>query len=454
MSDWKSPWVDPHWCLAVDLYEISMAAGYWEAEMFFPATFEMSFRHMPPNRGFLVACGIETVLHYITNLRFDDAAIAYLRSVPNFARLPEGFWDYLRHFQFTGRVRAVPEGTLVFPHEPVLVVTAPLPEAQILESFVLAVLNFQTMVATKAARVVQAARGRGVVEFGLRRAHSPEAGFWAARAAYVGGCIGTSNLQAGFAFGIPVSGTMAHSWVLAHTSEEEAFRHFQRLFPEHTILLIDTFDTLEGARKAVRLGIPFRAVRVDSGNLADLTREVRRILDEAGLRDVKIILSGDLNEYIIDELLTAGVPADLFGVGTDLVTSKDAPAMTGNYKLVEWQSGRTRHPRMKTSPGKQTLPGRKQVYRFAGPDGRWTHDVIALEDEPIEGGMPLLRTYIEKGAWVAELPSLSETQRYVRDQLERLPEPYRRLRDPAVYPVHLSPGLTELVERLREGKPV
>ncbi len=448
MSGHMAPWADPHWSLAVDLYEISMVAGYWHGGMTFPATFELTFRHMPPNRGYLIACGIETALRYIQSLRFDETAIGYLRTVPAFAHLPEAFWDYLRAFRFTGTVWAVPEGTIVFAHEPVIVVHAPLPEAQILETFLLSVVNFQTMVATKAARIVEAARGRGVVEFGLRRAHSPEAGFWAARAAYVGGCIGTSNLQAGYAFHIPVYGTMAHSWVLAHRDEVDAFRHFHALFPENTILLVDTFDPLEGVRNAIAAGVPMRAIRLDSGDLAELTRQARQLLDAAGRSEVKIILSGDLNEYIIDALLQAGVPVDLFGVGTELVTSRDAPAMTGVYKLVAWEKDGTPIPRMKTSPGKLTLPGRKQIYRFQDDRGMYHHDVLALADESVPGGQPLLRTYIEQGQWVASFRPLPEVQQYVREQLNRLPAAVRRLRNPASYSVEWSAGVQDLVHQL------
>ncbi|HSP05629.1 MAG TPA: nicotinate phosphoribosyltransferase, partial [Acidobacteriota bacterium] len=346
--------------LLTDLYQLTMAAAYFESRRNEPAVFELSFRRMPLNRSFLVAAGLEQALYYITSLRFTAEDIAYLRSLEPFRNIDSAFFDYLADFRFTGDVWAVPEGTPVFPAEPVLQVRAPLIEAQVLETYLLAVLNTQTMVATKGARIVRAARGRGVVDFGTRRAHGPQAGLYAARAAYIGGCMGTSNVLAGKQLGIPLYGTAAHSFVMAFPSELEAFRLYYQVFPQSTVLLIDTYDTLEAAKKVKDVGPDVRGVRIDSGNLLDLSVKVRRILDGTGMQHVKIFLSGDLNEYKIEELLEQGAPADFFGVGTELVTSYDDPALSGVYKLVEASD----RPVMKISPGKISYPGRKQVYRF------------------------------------------------------------------------------------------
>ena len=444
----KPVWVDPHWPLSTDLYEISMTIGYWAYEMFFPATFELSFRHLPEHRGYLIAAGIETAIEYCLQLHFDDDSIEYLASLPAFQQVPHAFWDWLKNYRFHGDIDAVPEGTPVFAREPVLVVRGPLPEVQLLETFLLSTVNFQTMVATKAARIVDAARGRGVVDFGLRRAHSPEAGFWAARAAYIGGCIGTSNLLAGFRFGIPVYGTAAHSWTLANPSEEEAFRRFQQLFPDNAIFLVDTFDTIEGVRRAIKVGRPIRAIRIDSGNLEQLTRKARRLLDEAGLQDVKIILSGDLNEYRIDELLRHETPVDLFGVGTELVVSRDAPAMTGIYKLVEWEKDGERIPRMKWSPDKMTLPGRKQVFRVRNDDGMIIEDRMTLFEEADAAGEPLLVPWVRNGARIREIESLDIIQQRATKERHCLPETALQLSHPQPIPVHLSAALEKLIDTL------
>ena len=429
-----------------------MTMGYHRYGMHFPATFELTFRHLPPQRGFFLAAGVETAIAYCLRLRFTDESIAYLKNLPVYRNIPGEFWDWLRNYRFTGDIDAVPEGTPVFENEPVLVVRGPLPEVQLLETFLLSTVNYQTMIATKAARVVDAARGRGVVDFGLRRAHSPEAGFWLARASYIGGCLGTSNLLAGFRFGIPVYGTAAHSWTLANPSEEEAFRRFFELFPEHTIFLVDTFDTVEGIRKVIALGLHARGVRIDSGDLPRLTRTARRMLDDAGFMEMKIVLSGDLNEYIIDDLMNQAVPADLFGVGTELAVSKDAPAMTGVYKIVEWEKGNERIPRMKWSPGKLTLPGRKQIYRFMDSKGRIQRDILALAGEPQpEGGVPLLQPWVRSGRRIRKAPALDDIRRYARESLDQLPDETRRIRDPRPVNVLWSEELNRLVEHLRRS---
>lgn len=444
-------WADPHWCLSMDLYEISMAHGYQMYGMDFPATFELTFRQLPPHRGYLIATGIETAIAYCLNLRFDQESIRFLRNLPQYRNIPETFWDYLMGFSFHGDIDAVPEGTPVFANEPVLVVRGPLPEVQLLESFLLATVNFQTMIATKASRVVRAARGRSVVDFGLRRAHSPEAGFWLARAAYIGGCDSTSNLLAGYRFGIPVVGTIAHSWILAHDTEEEAFRRFYDLFPEHAVFLVDTFDTLQGVRKVIALNLPARGIRIDSGNLSQLTRTARKLLDKSGFKDMKIILSGDLNEYIIDSLMRKKVPVDAFGVGTELAVSRDAPAMTGIYKIVEWERGMERVPRMKWSPEKRTLPGRKQVYRLLDDRGRIVKDILALHDEPYPVGVPLLKPWVRNGVLIRSLPTLDEIKKRVQNDLSTLRPQVLRFSNPAPVRVQYSPGLKRLITEARSS---
>ena len=331
-----------------------MAAGYFAAgKQNDIGTFEFAIRHLPRNREFVLTAGLHRAVEYLLNLTFTADEIAYLRGLESFGNAPASFWDYLAAFRFTGDVFAVPEGTVLYAGQPVMNVRAPLIEGQIPETYLLSAITFETLIATKAARVTHAAEGRDVIEFGTRRAHTPEAGVLGARAAFIGGCAGTSNALAGFRFGIPVMGTAAHSWVLSFETETEAFRQLQQLLGSHTVQLIDTYDTLEGARIAARMGRPLWGVRLDSGDVTQLAREVRRILDAAGMPEAKIMASGDLDETKIAELLEAGAPIDAFGVGTELAVSGDAPSMGAIYKLVEIQQGdRVRHT-AKNSPEKQ-----------------------------------------------------------------------------------------------------
>lgn len=432
--------------LLTDLYELTMAAGYFLAgKSEEKATFELSIRHLPPNRNYILAAGLAQAVEYLSSVHFTEEDISYLRSLPQFAHAPEGFFDRLRRFRFSGDVLAVPEGTPVFSGEPVLTVRAPLIEAQIAETYLLSTISFQSLVATKAARVVQTARGRGVVEFGTRRAHSPMAGVLAARAAYIGGCIGTSNTLAGKLYGIPVYGTAAHSWVQAFPTEEEAFRQLQALLKEATIYVVDTYDTLEGARRAAALGKPLWGVRIDSGDLLSLSRQVRAILDEAGLKDAKIMASGDLNEYRIQELVHNGAPIDAFGVGTDLVTSADSPRLGAVYKLVELESGGIRRYTAKFSEDKVTYPGSKQVYRLKD------HDIVACawEQPPSAGAKSLLRLVLLDGKPVKPLPDATESRKYAARQLAALPAPCRRLDAAECYRIEYSRGLLNLAKKVR-----
>jgi len=435
--------------LATDLYELTMAAGYFQAGLTEPASFELFVRELPPRRSYLLVAGLEQAVHYLRRLRFSGKAIDYLRKQEVFAHVAPTFFDYLRSFRFRGDLDAMPEGTVAFAGEPLLQVTAPLIEAQIVETYLLATVNFQTLIATKASRIVAAAQGRPVVDFGTRRAHGPQAGLLAARAAYIGGCVGTSNVLAGYELGVPIFGTQAHSWVMSFDTEEQAFRAYSDLFPESTTLLLDTYDTLAAARKVAASGLSPRAVRLDSGDLAALSRRVRRILDQAGMRQTRIFASGDLNEDRIERLLAKKATIDGFGVGTDLVTSRDAPALGGVYKLVEQQRGGEEVPRLKQSAGKATFPGRKQVRRLTTKRGRYRRDVICLEEEDHDGE-PLLAPILRKGRRVRPLPPLGEVRERAATSLALLPPRFKRLRDPKRYPVRASKALRKLREAVIE----
>jgi nicotinate phosphoribosyltransferase len=406
--------------LLTDLYELTMAAGYFAAgKQKDVGTFEVTIRHLPRNRDFVVAAGLHRAVEYLLNLNFKAEEIAYLRGLENFRNAPAGFWDYLAGFRFTGDVFAVPEGTVLYAGQPVMNIRAPLIEGQIPETYLLSALTFETLIATKAARIVHAAGDREVIEFGTRRAHTPEAGVLGARAAFIGGCAGTSNALAGFRYGIPVMGTAAHSWVLSFETETEAFRELQQLLGSQTVQLVDTYDTIEGARAAARLGKPLRGVRLDSGDLLPLSREVRRILDNAGLHDTQIMASGDLDEAKIATIVQSGAPVDSFGVGTDLSTSADAPAMGTIYKLVEIDhDGQTRHT-AKNSPDKRTLPGAKQLFRYAD------YDLLALHTECAAGAEALLKPVIVGGRLIEPLPTAAEIRERARAVLEPWPSPLR-----------------------------
>jgi nicotinate phosphoribosyltransferase len=439
--------------LLTDLYQLTMAAGYVATgKARDKATFELFVRRLPPNRNFLIAAGLQQAVDYLLHLRFSTEQIDYLKTLPQFSNACPEFWRFLGNFRFSGDLFAVPEGTPVFAGEPLLTLRARLPEAQIPETFLLATIGFQTMIASKAARVVEAAQGRPVVDFGTRRAHSPEAGTLAARASYIGGCTGTSNTLTGFRFGVPVFGTAAHSWVQSFPSEVEAFRRLQDLLGPATVQLIDTYDTLEGARLAAGLGPPLWGVRLDSGNLIELSRAVRGILDAAGLKDAKIMVSGDLDEHKIVEMVAARLPVDAFGVGTQLTTSADAPNLGVVYKLVELStSGITRYT-TKLSEDKQILPGAKQVFRFQD------HDLIACSWEcpscP-EGAPPseaLLRPVMIEGRLVEPLPGAGQARERAAGLLARLPAACRSLSDhDRPYRVEHSRELLALSEKTRRA---
>jgi nicotinate phosphoribosyltransferase len=435
--------------LNTDLYELTMAAGYFAAGKTRDiATFELSVRRLPSQRNFLVTAGLKQVVDYLTGLHFEEDEIEYLRSLRQFANVPAEFFAFLRELRFTGDLFAMPEGTPAFAGEPILIVRAPLVEAQLVETYLLSSIAYQTTIASKAARCVLAAKERSIVEFGSRRAHSPEAGPLAGRAAYLAGCTGTSNTEAGMRFGVPVFGTAAHSWVMSFPDEEASFRALQNLLGETTVYLVDTYDPIEGTRLAIRLGRPIWGVRLDSGDLAAQGKEIRRLLDEAGLSDVKIMATNDLNERKISALLDAGAPIDAFGVGTELATSADAPSLSAVYKLVELRSGNAHTYTAKYSEDKATLPGAKQIYRCAG------HDLMTLytDCEPESQGEPLLRPILVAGVLVEPYPALEDLRAGASRAIAKLPPSLLSLEPAPEYPVKIGGPLLKLAEDLRSAR--
>lgn len=440
-----SLWPDPDALGALtDLYEVTMMGGYISSGMDnIHATFELFVRRLPPGRSYLVFAGLEQALGDLLRLAFSAEQVEALRCLPNFSTVDAGFFDRLLELRFTGDVWAVPEGSVVFPGEPLVRVEAPLPQAQWIETFLIASLNYPTLVASKAARIVEAARGRPVFDFGARRGHGPHAGLVAARASYLAGCAGTSLVEAARRLGIPCVGTMAHSWVQSFATEAEAFATFARIFPEATTLLVDTYDTEEGVRQAARIEPPVQAVRLDSGDLGELARTTRRILDELDRREVRIFASGDLDEWKIDRLTQAEAPIDAFGVGTELVTSRDAPALSMVYKLVAVDGD----GRSKKAPGKLTYPLAKQVYRTRDARGRFQGDYVTKVDESAPGE-PLLRLVVHEGRLASPLPDLDAVRRFHAEQCSALPDALRGPEAAGHYPLSYSDALQREAERL------
>jgi nicotinate phosphoribosyltransferase len=433
--------------LLTDLYQLNMLQAYLDHGQTDTAAFEFFVRRLPARRGFLMAAGLEQALDFLENLQFSKEEIDWLRK--NY-RFTDGFLDYLASLCFTGDVDAMPEGTMFFANEPIIRVTAPLPEAQLVETRLINILHFQSLVASKAARMVLAAPGKQLVDFGLRRAHGAEAGLMAARASYLAGFAGTATVLARKDFGIPIFGTMAHSFIQAHDGETAAFSAFARSRPDNLVLLIDTYDTEAAARKVVKLapylkraGIIVHGVRLDSGDLIELSKHVRRILNDGGLQDVTIFASGGLDEDELARMMDANAPIDGFGVGTSLTTSSDAPALDCAYKLQEYAG----IPRRKRSVGKATWPGRKQVWRSFGEDGRMTGDVLALQDDQ-QVGEPLLIPVMRHGQRLASPPTLAGIRKKAADGLAQLPDSLRRLSDGTTLPVTVAPGLIALAEEV------
>ena len=433
--------------LLTDLYELTMAQAYLAQEMTGIAVFEFFIRKLPSRRNFFMAAGLEQVLTYLDTFHFAERDLDWLAQTGNFT---PSTLAALRAMRFTGDVHAMPEGTVFFPHEPILRITAPLPQAQLVETRVMNFLNFQTMVASKACRSVLVAKGRPLIDFGLRRSHGAEAGLLAARASYLAGFAGTSNVLAGARFGMPTYGTMAHAFVQAHHDEAEAFLHIAQAQPRNVVLLIDTYDTEAAAEKVVALatslknqGISIHGVRLDSGDLADHAQKVRLILDRGGLTDTKILASGNLDEERVEALLKSGAPIDRFAVGTAMTTSADAPYLDCAYKLQEY-AGR---PCRKRSEGKATWPGRKQVYRRLGRDGRLDGDLITIEGET-RPGLPLLHPVMQNGRRLAPSPSIEKIRDHARLALAELPDTLRRLDQAAPYDVRIAEALEQLAQQV------
>jgi len=445
-----TPPYSKHSGLQTDLYELTMAAAYLETGFDAQLTFELFVRQMPPRRNYLVAAGLDQALDFLENVNFSGDDIEYLRKLPVFRPIGDNFFEYLSRFHFSGEVWSLPEGTVFFPGEPILRVTGPAIEAQIAETFLLATINFQTLIASKAARIAQAAGGRPVIEFGSRRGHGMEAGVLAARAAVIGGCQGTSNVEAGKQFGIPVYGTQAHSWIMAHEEEEEAFAKFLDIFPEQSVLLVDTYDVRAAIDKIIAMGRKPRGVRLDSGDVRADSIYARTRLNQAGWNDVIVFASGDLDEDRITDLLAEGALIDGFGVGTALVNSSDSPSLGVIYKLVETQFDSAVRPVAKFSTAKVTYPGKKQVYRESDSLARFAGDTIGLAGETILGSESLLAPVMEKGKRIAPRTDLAEARKRCTEQLARLPERLHSLREAAVpYPVRYSESLEKSLADVR-----
>ena len=441
--------------LLTDLYQLNMMKAYLDHQQTRTAVFEFFVRKLPPRRGFLIAAGLEQALDFLENFRFSAEEIEWLDGTRRFGR---DLLDHLVNFRFTGEAHAMPEGTVFFANEPILRVTAPLAEAQLAETRLINILHFQSLIASKAARITLAAPGKLLVDFGLRRAHGAEAGLLAARASYLAGFAGTATMLAEKLYGIPIFGTMAHSFIQAHDHESEAFEEFAKSRPQNLTILIDTYDTEAAAKKVVALaprlqasGIKIRGVRLDSGDLTALSKSVRRILDEGGLKDISILASGGLDEGNISEMLRDDAPIDAFGVGTSLTTSSDVPALDCAYKLQEYAG----LPRRKHSSGKVTWPGRKQVWRQYNRE-RMAGDVISTETD-IQAGQPLIEKVMQDGRRIRPSPALTEIRERATRNLEQLPESLRRLEANASYPVKVADALialtVEVDRRLAEQEP-
>ncbi len=437
--------------LLTDFYQLTMLDAYRRSGMSGTAVFEMFVRRLPPGRGFLMAAGLEQVLDYLESLRFEDSELGWLAGCGHFG---QDFVDWLADLRFTGDVWAMREGEAFFADEPILRVAAPLPEAQFVESRLINILHFQSLIASKAARVVLAARGRTLVDFGMRRAHGAEAAVWAARASYIAGFDGSATVEAGRRYGLPIFGTMAHSFVQAHDSELAAFLDFARARPRGLVLLIDTYDVDEAVAKVIDIagrldkdGIEIKALRLDSGDMAAGSLRIRRMLDAAGLDQIGIFLSGNLDEFAVDEYCRGGVPVTGFGVGTRLDVSADAPALDIAYKLQEYDG----RPRRKRSEGKATWPGSKQVFRSLGEDGRIVRDVIGLASEPLPG-RPLLHPVMRAGRPLESNPSMAEIRALAADTIASLPGACTRLDDPAPVVPEISAALRTLAEVVDESQ--
>jgi nicotinate phosphoribosyltransferase len=431
-----------------DLYELTMAASYFEQDMFAPATFSLMVRQYPSKRSYLVCAGLDPLLDYLESFHFHPDDLEYLEQTSLF---PDKFLQFLQTLRFTGEVRAIPEGRIAFCDEPLVEITAPVMQAQLVETFVINSINLPTLVATKASRCHYAAGERRLVDFSLRRTHGMDAGLMVARSSYIGGFIGTSNVQAGKIYGLPIYGTMAHSYVESFDREIESFRAFAKSFPDNTVLLIDTYDTLAGARKAVivademrQAGHSLRAVRLDSGDMVQLSQQVREIFDESGFPEVRIFASGGFDEFKIQQILSTGAIIDAFGVGTKMGVSADAPYLDMAYKMVVY-NGR---PVLKLSSGKVSLAGPKQVFRQRDELG-FKGDLIGLLEEEVADSESLLETVMQDGKRLRPKEPLSNIQERFREEFSLLPETYKDLEGNPNYPVKITPRLQALQDQVK-----
>lgn len=439
--------------LATDFYELTMCAGYFQYNLENSiddqndtSTFELFVRKLPRNRNYLIFAGLEQVIHYLQNARFNERMIEYFRSREVFKNInPKFFDEYLPNFKFDLDVWSIPEGQFFFPNEPIMRIEGPTFQAQLAETYILNVITYQTVVAAKASRIRNIAGNRIIVDFGTRRSHSPLAGVYAARASYIAGFNGTSNCVADLELGIKASGTMAHSWVQRFPTELESFKAFYKIYGKNSILLIDTYDVKKGTLNACKTAKDIRGVRIDSGDLVENSKIVRKILDENGLKNAIITLSSDLNEYKIKDLIEKGAPADAFGVGTEMVTSRDDPVVNSVYKLIQHNG----IPKIKISKGRITYPGKKQVYRVYNENGKFVKDILMLENEtPPEDTEPFLIPIMKKGKLIYELPALDEIQQFYYKNIEKLPDKYKKLEQLDLFKLELSKGIENLTKKL------
>jgi nicotinate phosphoribosyltransferase len=433
-----------------------MASAYFSSHQHNKlAIFEMYVRKLPKNRNYLVAAGLKYVIDFLINLKFKSEHINFLKTHNIFKGSDPDFFDYLLHLKFSGNLWAVPEGSIIFANEPIIRVEAPIIEAQLVETFILSILNFQILIASKASRIVNASYGTPVIEFGFRRAHGPLAALLASRSCFIAGCSGTSNTLASYEFGIPSNGTMAHSFIMTFEDEESAFKEFLKIFPDG-FLLIDTYDSIKAVKKIIQNKIKSKGLRIDSGNLLKLSKDIRKLLDDEGYYSTKIMASGDLNEYIIIDLKNKKAPIDFFGVGTELTTSRDEPVLNGIYKLVAIkQYSKTKNKyeilyKMKTSVNKISYPCPKQIFRFE-KNNRFIKDIIALENEKIDNANPLLIQYMKNGQITKELPNLLEIKNFHQKQIASLPESLKTIGNENVveFPVELSKKLKKIINELK-----
>ncbi len=441
--------------LATDFYELTMASAYFHSGMKdIVGQFEMYVRRLPNNRNYLVICGLEQIVSFLMNFKFTQIEIDFLKS-NNMFKNDNKFLEYLKDLRFTGNLWAVPEGTVLFPNEPFLRIEAPIVEAQLMETYILSMVNYQTLIASKASRIANSAKNKAIVEFGFRRAHSPSAALYASRASYIAGCKSTSNTLASFKYGIPAAGTMAHSFIMSFDKEIEAFKKFVSIFPD-SYLLIDTYDSVNAIKEIIKNRVKCNGIRIDSGDLFYLCKKIRKILDTAGYTHTKIMVSGDINEDIIVKLMKKKIPIDYFGVGTELVTSRDDPALNGVYKLVAVKKYLSEDKeeyeikyKMKKSKDKVTFPGPKQIFRIM-KNNKIYKDILALEYENINGGIPLLKQYIKNGNTVTELPTILEIKQNYEYHMSILPSKFKRL-DPILkkFPLILSKELKSSIESFK-----